>query len=329
MYFNQGFQNPGVYQTDLALQHEFKGNVVLSMNYMGSFGRSLPNFVDTNLPTASSALTYMVVDPTGQGPLANGSKITTPLYTGIRPNTSYGAMTNVFSGVNSSYNALAVILNKRFSNNVQFNVNYTWAHSLDYGQNEATFTDTNDLLFPNCLKCEYGNSNFDVRQRFVISGVFDAPWKVTGWAGYLANGWELAPIYQAQSGLPYSLVTSGNAPGALASGSYNGSGGPARLLETGRNAYRYPRTQVVDLRLSKSIPIKERYRLQILGEVFNLANHVNVTGVVNSAYTITGSTLVFNAPSTNNKPFLGTVSSANSNFAYSTRNIQIGAKFIF
>ena len=85
----------------------------------------------------------------------------------------------------------------------------------------------------------------------------------------------------------------------------------------------------MDLRLSKSIPIKERYRLQILGEVFNLANHVNVTGVVNSAYTITGSTLVFNAPSTNNKPFLGTVSSANSNFAYSTRNIQIGAKFIF
>ena len=149
-------------------------------------------------------MTYTVVDPTGNGPLAAGSKITTPLYTGTRPNTNYGAMTSIFSGVNSSYNALAVLLNKRFSNNIQFNVNYTWSHAIDFGQNESTFSDTNDLLFPNCLKCEYGNSNFDVRQRFIVSGVFDAPWKVKGLAGYLANGWELAPIYQAQSGLPYS-----------------------------------------------------------------------------------------------------------------------------
>ena len=329
VFFNQGFQNPMVYESDLSIQHEFGKSVVLSLNYLGSFGRELPDFVDTNLPTPTTTLTYTVVDPTGLGPLANGSKITTPLYTGTRPNTSYGAMTSIFSGVNSSYNALAVLLNKRFSNSIQFNVNYTWSHAIDYGQNESTFTDTNDLLFPNCLKCEYGNSNFDVRQRFIISGVFDSPWKVKGWAGYLANGWELAPIYQAQSGLPYSLVTSGNPPGALASGSYNGSGGANRILETGRNTYRYPRTQVVDLRLSKSIPIKERYQLQILGEAFNLANHVNVTGVANTAYSITGSTLIFNAPSTNNKAMLGTVTNANSNFAYSPRNIQIGAKFTF
>ncbi len=225
VFFNRGFQNPLVYETDLSIQHDFGKGVVLSLNYLGSLGRELPDFVDTNLPTPASSVTYTVVDPTGNGPLANGSKITTPLYTGTRPNTNYGSMTSIFSGVNSNYNALAVLLNKRFSNSVQFNVNYTWSHALDYGQNESTFSDTNDLLFPNCLQCEYGNSSFDVRQRFIISGVFDTPWKVKGWAGYLANGWELAPIYQAQSGLPYSLVTSGNAPGALASGSYNGSGG--------------------------------------------------------------------------------------------------------
>ena len=54
-----------------------------------------------------------------------------------------------------------------------------------------------------------------------------------------------------------------------------------------------------------------------------------MTGVANTGYSITGSTLIFNAPSTNNKAMLGTVTNANSNFAYSPRNIQIGAKFTF
>jgi outer membrane receptor protein involved in Fe transport len=340
VYFNHGFQNPLVYETDLSIQHEFGKGYVFSLNYLGSMGRELPDFVDTNLPTPTT-ITYTVASASGQGPLTPGSQITSLFYTGARPNTSYGAMTDIFSGVNSSYNALAAVLNKRFNNGVQFNVNYTWAHALDYGQNETTGSDTNDLLVPNCMRCEYGNSNFDVRQRLIVSGVYDLPFKVNGWAGYLANGWELAPIYQAQSGLPYSLVTSGtpscpagfnpcgigltSAVSGVGSG-INGSGGASRILQTGRNTFRYPRTQVVDLRISKSIPIKERYQLQILGEAFNLANHVNVTGVQNLGYSI-GTTA--GVPTlTYNSPFQA-VTSANSNFAYSTRNIQIGAKFTF
>ena len=322
VYFSNGFQNPQIYETDLSLQHEFGWGVVASINYLGSFGHELPNFVDTNLG-APTSITYNVIDPKHVGPLQT-STYTALLYTS-RPNASYGSMTDIFSAVNSNYNAVAAMLNKRFSNHVQFAANYTWSHALDYGQNESTFTDTNDLLNPSCLKCEYGNSSFDVRQRFVLSAVLDAPWHVGGWAGYLANGWQLAPIYQAQSGLPYSLLTSGTPTGGLGS-SINGSGGANRILETGRNAYRYPRTQVVDLRLSKTIKFKERYQLQLLGEAFNLANHVNVTGIQNTGYII-GSTA--GVPTlTYNSPF-GTVNNANSNFAYSTRNIQIGAKFNF
>jgi hypothetical protein len=323
VYFDGHFQNPLIYEVDLSLQHEFGWNTVLSINYLGSFGRELPNFVDTNIAAPTSTITYNVVDPKHLGPLTS-STYTAPLYSS-RLNPNYGSMTDIFSGVNSSYNALAITLNKRFSSHVQFAANYTWSHALDYGQNESTFSDTNDLLIPSCLKCEYGNSSFDVRQRFVLSGVLDAPWHVGGWAGYLANGWQLAPIYQAQSGLPYSLITAGTPTGALGS-SINGSGGANRIFETGRNAYRYPRTQVVDLRLSKAFKFRENYQLEVLGESFNLANHVNVTGINNTGYII-GSvagvpTLSYNAP-------FGTVNNANSNFAYSTRYIQIGAKFTF
>src|ERR1022692_4571740 len=72
--------------------------------------RELPDFVDTNLPTPTT-ITYTVASASGQGPLTPGSQITSLFYTGARPNTSYGAMTDIFSGVNSSYNALAAVLN--------------------------------------------------------------------------------------------------------------------------------------------------------------------------------------------------------------------------
>jgi len=249
VYFDQNFQAPGIQQIDLILERQLGWNTTLSFSYLGSMGRHLPNFVDTNLTATPKTITYAVIDPNHKGP------ITAPTITGLlynsRPNANFGAMTDIFSGVNSSYNAFAVQLNHNMSHYVQFSANYTWAHALDFGQNESTFTDTNDLLSPSCLKCEYGDSSFDVRQRFTGSAVIDSWWNVKGWAGYLANGWELAPIFAAQTGLPYSLITSGSAPGG-ASGAINGSGGATRLFETGRNTYRYPNTYVLVLRLSKN-----------------------------------------------------------------------------
>ncbi len=322
VFFNGNFQNPQIQEVDLIFERQLGWNTTLSLSYLGSFGRELPDFVDTNLSTPTT-ITYNVVDPNGAGPIKT-PKLTQLLYTS-RPNSNFGAMTNIFSGVNSSYNAFAIQLNHNMSHHVQFGANYTWAHALDYGQNESTFSDTNDLVNPSCLQCEYGTSSFDVRQRFTLNAVLDAPWNVKGFAGYLANGWELAPIFTAQTGLPYSLVTSGTPTGGLGS-SINGSGGANRILEVGRNTYRYPNTYVVDMRLSKSFQLVERFNLQFLAEVFNLANHPNVTGINSTGYIIGSAagvpTLTYNSP-------FGTVNNANSNFAYSTRQIQIGAKLRF
>jgi len=121
-------------------------------------------------------------------------------------------MSDIFSAINSNYNALAVQLNRRMTNHLQLSSSYTWSHSLDYGQNASTFSDTNDLLVPGNLKQEYGNSIFNVPDRFVFTAIAESPWKVGGTLGYLANDWQLAPIYASQSGLPYSLVTAGTPP---------------------------------------------------------------------------------------------------------------------
>src|SRR5207249_8361742 len=102
---------------------------------------------------------------------------------------------------------------------------------------------------------------------------------------YLVNGWQVAPLYQAQSGLPYSLVTSGTLTGGVSSG-VNGSGGRNSIDAIGRNTFRLPRTQVIDLRLSKKFTFGERYSAEILGQAYNLFNHVNATSVNNTGYLI-------------------------------------------
>jgi hypothetical protein len=255
-----------------------------------------------------------------------------------RPNKNFGAMSEVFSGVSSNYNALALQLNRRMTNHLQFMASYTWAHALDYGQNGSTFSDTNDLLVPTNIHSEYGNSIFDVRNRFVASAVMETPWHIGGWLGYLTDGWLLAPIYSSQSGLPYSLVTSGtpsfsatDANGTVTTfsglgSSINGSNGRKGIDVIGRNTFRQKRTIDMDLRLSKKIMLRERLGVELIGEAFNIFNHQNVTSVNNTGYIIGGTAA---APTLSFNSSFGTVTNSNSNFAYSPRQIQIGARLLF
>jgi len=334
-YFDPQFQNPSIQQFDLNVERDLGWKTALSVSYLGSLGRDLPDFVDQNIsPTAAGTVTYNVG---AGGPIA-GPTYTTTLFKGPRPNASFGSMTDVFSGISSSYNALAVRVQKRVGQNIQINYNYTWAHSLDFGQNSSTFSDTNDLLNPFNIRGEYGNSNFDIRQRSVLSAIIGTPWKKEGALGYLINGWQVSPLYQAQSGLPYSLVTSGSAPGGLSSG-INGSGGRSGIDVIGRNTFRLPRTQVVDMRISKKFTFAERYNAEFVAQAYNLFNHVNATSVNNTGYVISTSGTLNNvagapactsaAPCLNfNGPF-GTITNANSNFAYSSRQLELGVRFSF
>jgi len=144
--------------------------------------------------------------------------------------------------------------------------------------------------------------------------------------------------------LPFSLVTTGNAPGGLSAG-VNGSNGRKGIDIVGRNTFHLPRTQVVDLRISKKFSFSENYKIEVLGEGFNLFNRTNVTGAQTLGYrvvttgTITttngtvpcglGTVASPNLPCLNfNSPF-ATLTNGNSNFAYSSRQIQIGFRFLF
>ena len=359
-YFSPNFQNPYTEQMDLTVQQDLGFRNVLSVSYIGALGRELPNYINVNLdPTKRYTYTYNVAPAPGTtncGPIACGS-YTGFAYAGrqqtaagiggattnILVNPTFSSVTESFSNINSNYQGLTVDVTNRSNRLVQFDVNYTWSHALDFSQNAATAPGTNNWIDPfGNQRLNYGNSSQNVKNRVV--GWFNVNAPGLGGNGaltYLTNGWSLKPYVQVQNGLPYSALTSGTTPASCyytvgcfvaASSGVTGTGATAYLPQIGRNTFQYPRTIEIDMRVQKAFNFYDRFNLEVFGEAFNLANHENVTGVNSTAYGI--ATATNNATQTNINTFtyqgnFGTVSSANTNYAYGPRVIQIGARVNF
>jgi len=103
---------------------------------------------------------------------------------------------------NSNYNALEVMLEKRFSHGLQFQASYTYSKSIDDG---STFEETLD---PFNYRASRGLSLFNSKQRFVVSYDWDLPVrKYSGFAGKVLDDWSVSGITQFQSGFPIRLNT--------------------------------------------------------------------------------------------------------------------------
>ncbi len=344
-FFAKNYQNPQVSEFDLSLQQELPRRTFFSLSYMGALGRQLPNFLNINLNPATTYQTTLTVAPKTAGgtcgPMACGTAITSTVYSQSYVNSHYGFVTEVASNINSSYNGMIVELQNRSNKNLQFDVNYTWSHSLDYNQNQSTSPTSNNWYDPlGNSKANYGNSNFNVPNRLVSWVMWQYPGKSHTWTRFMTDGWHVNPVFQWQNGLPYSAAVSGTQLSigtasnqkAAASG-MTGSGSSAYLLQLGRNTFKQPNTTVVDCRIQKDIRVSERLNFELLGEIFNVLNHQNVTGVNSTAYSInsTASTLVYQ-PATGagyNASGFGTANNADSNFVYSQRQIQVGVKLDF
>lgn len=340
---------PMVHEFDLELERQVATNTVVSVSYVGSLGRRLPRFVDTNLAAPTLTTTYTVVQGSGTvtSPFLNsaliGQTFTVP-YFGVpadvtgkkpasggtgRPNTALGSITNISDSVDSAYNSLVIALNRRFYRGFQIQSSFTYSHANDYGQSSQTFTAANNVLNPFDLAAEYGRSNFDIRERFS----FGAVWTPDAYHGKsqlfkeLANGFTISPLINVSSGAPFTPLIQGNAPNPA--GFVGVSGGSGVLADGGTNRtpflppnnFQMPRTTVVDLRLEKAFDFWERVKFTLTGDAFNLFNHTNFTSVDTQMYSITGTSLTFN-------PHFGVPTQA-GNSLIGPRQIQIGARLNF
>ncbi len=340
-FFGPHYQAPQILQGDFTLEQKLGRNTTISFSYLSSLGRELPNFIDTNIDNATIGQLKYTVDIPGPAlgkpsPLAQGATYTTPLYTSIRPNHLYSNITEMLSNVNSSYNSGVVQLDHRTSRGLAYGMNYTFAHALDYGQNEMLYKSPTNILEPNNMRLNYGNSSTDVRQRLVFHGTWWPLWHYKGLLGKLMDDYSLTPIITWQTGLPYTLGVGGSAPGGAFFG-INGSGGPSRLNILQRNSYRFPATQMISLRLSKHISLRNRTTLELMAEAFNVTNHTNVTAVDTLGYTACSTPLTQGCPAqaTAATPYLefnptyGMVTNVNSNSVYTQRQIQLAARLRF
>lgn len=371
-FFAANFRNPQVHEFDFSIQHDFGHGTVAQISYMGALGRELPNALNINLnPNANTAASgspngvidsfITVSDSAGAGPLPNGATFTVPTYTNLI-NSNFGAVNELFSNINSSYNAGVAELENKSSKLIQYDVSYTWSHALDYNQNETTTTLSSGVFDPYNIDgykkgANYGNSAFNVENRLIAWAQINSPnTQRNDWVKWLANDWSLNPVYQAQNGLPISATIGAGYPSYSAYGSsWNGAGSNYWIPAIGRNTYQLKRTMVVDMRLEKQFAFEtygKTYHLQLMGEFFNVANHQNVTSESTTAYNLSSNSSVTSGctgqlvPGQAQQecatlafvPKTGTgvsasgfraVTNSGSNFAYSPRQVQLSLRLEF
>ena len=307
---------PYTQQWHLGFEYQLPADTILEVSYAGSRGLKLFAFYNGNqavpvlgtdsLPTAPRRPANNEA-PGGTGPctVADG---------GANCNPALDVAIDTFrSNSFSNYNSLQVRLEKRYSHGLQYEAAYTFAHALDTASSASLGSvnngDFQDQRFPNQ---NYGNSDFDVRQRFVFSYIYDLPFgsgrKFVGGASGVVNqivgNWQLAGVFSAATGNYYTATDINNVSGGDCGGTVgyycsrpNIVGNPnsspcvaGTLFNTcsfadntalgtfgnaGRNIIEGPGYKTWDTSLVKQFPISDQKHFEFRAEFFNVLNHVN------------------------------------------------------
>ncbi|MDQ3816732.1 MAG: TonB-dependent receptor, partial [Acidobacteriota bacterium] len=180
-----GFDNAYVQSWNVNFQREVLRGVGVTIGYFGSKGTHLRLSRNINQ-----------ILPNGLRPFPALS--TSSL---ISPGVTLLNITEREGTGNSSYNALWATAQKRLGHGLQFNASYTFSKSIDYNSQSSQGVTLQDSYN---IRGDRGLSDFDARHRFVVSGLYEFPFR----GNRLKEGWEVTMITQAQSGNS-GLLTSG------------------------------------------------------------------------------------------------------------------------
>jgi len=234
---------------------------------------------------------------------------TTAAFSGCVP---FGDMDANYSNGSSVYHGFTTNLRKRFSNRYEMLASYTWSHSIDDSTDLQSTLTPQDSFFPGL---DRSSSLFDQRHRFVFSAVYQTGHLGGGFGRKLISDWTFAPIVEVNSGRPFNIIT-GNGDnmqlssltgrpnatvdptcGTVYSSRYSptgrlqepcinrfvATGTTPTLLQLdgnlGRNAGVTPWTVFDDMRVSKRIYFTERFNMDLIADIFNIANKMNVAAV--------------------------------------------------
>jgi hypothetical protein len=244
----------------------------------------------------------------------------------------------VENGGQSWYNALALQLTKRFSHGFQAQVNYTWSHAIDdgneQGANNNVSSSFNNATFNGNYALDKGSSTLDQRHRVSINWIWSPTIvkSASPTAKFLLNGWELSAITTLASAHPtLATVTSLGAefPGIqLAYNTLTGTGGSSRVPFLPYDSLNIDQIYNVDARLTRKFRIGERATFNLGFEAFNAFNTIHNTGIQTAAYSVSGN--ILKPVLTNGVSHVGD-GNASQGFPDGTnaRRMQVAVRFVF
>jgi hypothetical protein len=276
-----------LHQWHIGVQQQLGDTRTLEVTYIGSRGRNLVAARDINQPAPS------------------------PAFPNLRPNPIFADITSIESRASSEYDAVQFTLDQRLSRGLSTTIAYTLGESRDDAS--GFFSSAGDANFPmdsNNPATEWARSNFDVRHRLAVSGLWQIPigpdrrWLRTGVAGTCLGNWDLFFVGTFQTGRPFTVAIhpdidnsntgranlgfgSNDRPDQLGDPSV-GNPGPGQWFNgaafglpafgtfgnVGRNSLEGPGFKNINISLTRRVPLG-RNAFTIRLEVFNLFNWTN------------------------------------------------------
>lgn len=308
---------PYTEQWHFGFQYQLPAESVLEISYAGSHGGDLYNYYNGNQAVPDPVFCTTPPNTAGNCPTAPRRPAKSCDYSVFPPNCNPvfdTAINQLRSDGYSNYNSLQVRWEKNFSHGLQFQASYTYAHALD-DASSANLGSLNNGDFRNQQEpyLEYGNADFDVRHRFVISYIYQLPFGngkrfgggASGALDQIIGNWQVAGIVTAQTGNWFTITD------ALTNVSTSDGGGgvgyydvrpnvvgnpnskpcmpgtvfntcafvdnaiPFTFGDAGRNIVLGPGLQNWDFSIFKMFPVREQMHVEFRTEFFNIFNHVN------------------------------------------------------
>lgn len=294
--FDRHFRVPMILSYNLTLERGFGKDWFLRAEFVGNHGSHLGG-------TGDQEAGLLQLNPSIYIPGASSENNVQQR----RPYPAFGFVDAINSGVNSSYNAGQIELEKRLSYGLSFQTNFTWSHALnDFGPaGEPGGLATNTCACGRYF--DYGPDAGDVARVFRFSGDYAFPkLHVKGIANAAINGWSLSFITNWQSGFPFTVFSDDdNSFSAIGADRANitvanisqtklpsGRGHAAEVNQwfntadfvpnpigtygnIGKNSLRGPGLFQTDMALLKSGKIAGPVNYQFRAEFYNVFNNVN------------------------------------------------------
>jgi hypothetical protein len=283
--FAPNFVTPRVHQASVNLEREIAERFAGGISYMYVHGQNMIRARDVNLPPPVD-VSYPVYDATGANFL--GSYFDVPSFSTwqmtrsmtcpyppcinplARPISQLGAVNQFDSAASSVYHGLTVSLRRRMTNGLYFRMAYTYGHALDDGQDALVAGRPVTVQNAYSTASERGPSVTDQRHRFVLSAIEDLkPFgRDHAVLSKICNDWKLSGVLTIGSGRPVDAKVFGDP-------NQDGNSGNDRLPGYGRNAFLGPNYATTDLRLTRRLYLRPRWKLELVAEAFNAFNRDN------------------------------------------------------